>query len=72
MPQTFHVVNHVPRKRWVIGEEEKLRFRRFLGSKVEFTRMSFEFFAKRDLPRQARRDACTEEREAQVVGEQVS
>ncbi len=45
----FTVCNNHPGKKATVAEEEKLRFRRFLGAAVDFTDKSFEDFANDPL-----------------------
>jgi hypothetical protein len=44
-PQEFSVINHFTGKPKTICDEEEYRYKRFLGSSVNYTTMSFEQFA---------------------------
>jgi len=48
-PLKFTVINHYAQKDPKVSEEENYRYTRFLGSRVDYTSMSFEDFAGRPL-----------------------
>jgi len=47
--QKFTVINNYPGKSPKNCEEEKYRYKRFLGNKVDYLKMSFEEFAENPL-----------------------